>query len=59
MFVDCDGQPYEPREETCCNGVIWNGATEEDSCCGMMVFDSSKSICCDGKIFSISDRKLC
>ncbi|KAK2193188.1 hypothetical protein NP493_14g07000 [Ridgeia piscesae] len=56
---DCGGQPYDPREEMCCHRVVWTDASEDDACCGVMVYNKHKSVCCDGKIYSVKERRKC
>ncbi|KAK2193183.1 hypothetical protein NP493_14g06073 [Ridgeia piscesae] len=56
---DCDGQSYDSRVETCCENILWAGATPYDECCGVQVFDSRKYMCCDGELYSKRERKEC
>ena len=56
---DCDGQIYDSRVETCCDNILWAGATPYDKCCGVRVFDKRKYVCCDGELFSKREREEC
>ncbi|KAI0215403.1 hypothetical protein LSAT2_032549 [Lamellibrachia satsuma] len=58
-FEECDGQNYDARVETCCEGILWAGATPYDECCGMRVYDNRKYVCCDGELFSKREREQC
>ncbi|KAI0233790.1 hypothetical protein LSAT2_015999 [Lamellibrachia satsuma] len=58
-FEECDGQNYDARMETCCEGILWAGATPYDECCGMRVYDNRKYVCCDGELFSKREREQC
>ncbi|KAI0227543.1 hypothetical protein LSAT2_021981 [Lamellibrachia satsuma] len=58
-FEECDGQSYDSRMETCCENILWAGATPYDECCGMLVYDNRKYVCCEGELFSKREREQC
>ncbi|KAI0215402.1 hypothetical protein LSAT2_032548 [Lamellibrachia satsuma] len=59
LFDECDGQSYDSRVETCCENILWAGATPYDECCGIRVYDNRKYVCCDGELFSKREREQC
>uniref|UniRef100_F6WNF1 Galaxin-like repeats domain-containing protein n=1 Tax=Ciona intestinalis TaxID=7719 RepID=F6WNF1_CIOIN len=56
----CNGSPYDPRFNVCCNSDVLNDSpsSTSSSCCGTRAYDTSTSICCDGQIFDKALGKI-
>ncbi|KAI0232195.1 hypothetical protein LSAT2_017469 [Lamellibrachia satsuma] len=60
VFFRNSGCSEENNDEgmwMCCQDVMWMRGTLYDECCGDQLFDTRKSVCCDGRIVPSTDGK--
>nr|XP_002129988.1 uncharacterized protein LOC100185953 [Ciona intestinalis] len=48
----CNGSPYDPRFNVCCNSRLMGVVEGANQCCGAVPYSETKSICCDLSLWS-------
>src|SRR4051794_19335318 len=54
----CNGTPYNPTFDICCNGVL-SPKGSNNACCGTQPYSTSASICCGGLLSPKGSNNAC